>query len=137
SKAFALAGVTSKTTLIGVKVLGRTGSGSTSGVLNGILWAADHGADVANMSLGSSFLRHNAPGIEGFFNKVFNYAKNKGMVIVVSAGNDEVDLQHNGNGYSAYCDAPHVICVSAVGPALGSQIGTPLADSPAFYTNFG
>jgi subtilisin family serine protease len=59
------------------------------------------------------------------------------MVIVVSAGNDGSDLQHNGNAYVAYCDASHVICVSSVGPALATQINTPLADSPAYYTNFG
>ena len=137
SKAFALAGVTSRTTLIGVKVLSRTGSGSTSGVLNGIAWAADHGANVANMSLGSTFNKNVLPGFHSLFNKVFNYAKGKGMVIVVSAGNEGTDLQHNGNEYKAYCDAPHVICVSAVGPALASQIGTALEDSPAYYTNFG
>ena len=57
SKAFAFAGVTSRTTLIGVKVLGRDGSGSFGDILTGILWAADHGADVANMSLGGAFVK--------------------------------------------------------------------------------
>ncbi|HYH81413.1 MAG TPA: S8 family serine peptidase, partial [Longimicrobium sp.] len=55
SKAFALAGVTSRTTLIGVKVLSRTGSGPLSAILAGITWSADHGANVANMSLGGGF----------------------------------------------------------------------------------
>ncbi len=43
SKAFAFAGVSSMTTLIGVKVLGANGVGSFGGILNGVLWAADHG----------------------------------------------------------------------------------------------
>jgi subtilisin family serine protease len=144
SKAVALAGVTSKTTLMGVKVLGRTGSGSSSSVLNGVLWAADHGADVANMSLGSTNNRRDLQGFIGLVNRVFNYAKKQGMTIVVSAGNDGADVQHNGNAYVAYCDAPHVICVSAVGPRIASDLTplaggapNPLADSPAFYTNYG
>jgi subtilisin family serine protease len=137
SKAFALAGVTSRTTLIGVKVLGRTGSGTSSGVLNGLLYAADAGADVANMSLGSSFAKTANKDFIKVVNQVLNYVKRKGMVVVVSAGNDASDLDHNGDVFSSYCDAKHVICVSAVGPALASQIGTAAADAPAYYTNFG
>ncbi|HEY5023062.1 MAG TPA: S8 family serine peptidase [Gemmatimonadaceae bacterium] len=98
SKAFALAGVTSKTTLIGVKVLGSNGVGSFGQILSGVLWAADHGADVANMSLGGAFSKAGNGRLVGAINKVFNYAKQKGMLIVVAAGNDGADLQHNGNG---------------------------------------
>jgi subtilisin family serine protease len=135
SKAVALAGVTSKTTLIGVKVLGRTGSGSSSGVLNGVLWAADHGADVANMSLGGGFAKSDslARRLLPSINRVFNYASKKGMLIVVSAGNAAADLDHNGNNYSTYCDAPHVVCVSSVGPALATSD----PNAVSYYTNFG
>src|SRR4029077_9851133 len=92
SKAAAFAGVTSRTTLIGVKVLGANGSGSVGGVLNGILWAADHGADVANMSLGSDFSKAGAGRFTSLINRVFNYAKKQGMLIVVAAGNEGSDL---------------------------------------------
>lgn len=133
SKAAALAGVTSKTTLIGVKVLGANGLGSFSDIMNGVLWAADHGADVANMSLGGDFSKvGNGPSV-ATINRVFNYARQQGMVIVVSAGNSKQDLQHNVNTYSTYCDAPHVICVSSVGPIVPNGV----ADIPAYYTNFG
>ena len=142
SKAVRYAGVTSKTTLIGVKVLGANGSGSFSDILNGVLWAADKGADVANMSLGGGFSKSGNGQAIGTINRVFNYARQKGMVIVVSAGNSGIDLKHNGNGYSSYCDAPHVICVASVGPLAGTTTaGNPLGTSdpnvPAFYTNFG
>jgi len=133
SKAVVFAGVTSKTKLIGVKVLGADGHGSTSGVLNGVLWAADHGADVANMSLGSSFAKAGSGGFVGFVNRVFNYASSKGMLIVVAAGNAAADLDHNGNVVDAYCNMTHVVCVSAVGPALATDD----PNSVAFYTNFG
>jgi lantibiotic leader peptide-processing serine protease len=133
SKAAATAGVTSKTTLIGVKVLGANGVGDFSDILNGVLWAADHGADVANMSLGGAFSKPGNGQFLSIINRVFNYAKQKGMLIVVAAGNSGEDLQHNGNEYVTFCDAPHVICVSAVG--LPTWDGNP--DTPAFYTNYG
>jgi subtilisin family serine protease len=142
SKAVRYAGVTSKTTLIGVKVLGANGSGSFSDILNGVLFAADKGADVANMSLGGGFSKSGNGQAVSTINRVFNYARQKGMVIVVSAGNSGIDLKHNGNVYSSYCDAPHVICVSAVGPIAGTTtvdnpLGTTDPDAPAFFTNFG
>ena len=133
SKAFALAGVTSRTTLIGVKVLGSNGRGSLGSVLSGVLYAADNGANVANMSLGGGFSKSGNGQTLSLINRVFNYAKQKGMLIVVSAGNSGDDLQHNGNQYSTYCDAPHVVCVSSVGPATALLD----QDAPAYYTNFG
>jgi hypothetical protein len=146
SIAAAFGGVTSKTTLIGVKVLSRTGSGSTGGVLAGILWAADHGANIANMSLGGSFDKAGAQGFGSVINKVFNYARQKDMLIVVAAGNaDEahnnlpVDIQHNGNEYIAYCDAPHVMCVAAIGPTTYDASKKPPfnPDVPAWYSFYG
>lgn len=133
SMAFAFGGVTSRTTLIGVKVLGANGFGSFGGILNGILWAADHGADVANMSLGGDFQRKGNGQLIHAIKKVFDYALKKRMLIVVAAGNDGADLDHNGDTYASFCDAPHVICVSSVGPVTVD--GNP--DTPAFYTNFG
>jgi subtilisin family serine protease len=133
SSGLRLAGVTSKTTLIGVKVLGANGTGTFGGILSGVLWAADHGADVANMSLGGSFARASNGQLIRVINAVFNYARKKGVVIVVSAGNDGQDLDHNGNTFAGFCDATHVICVASVGPALA----TSNPDTPAFYTNFG
>lgn len=133
SKAFAFAGVTSRTTLIGVKVLGQDGFGSFADILNGVLWAADHGADVANMSLGGAFLKAGNGRFTSLLNRVFNYAGQKGMLIVVAAGNDAEDLDHNGNETDTFCDMPHVVCVSAIGPTTA----TGPVDVPAFYTNFG
>jgi len=133
SKAVALSGVTSRTTLIGVKVLSRTGGGPLSAILAGIAWAADHGANVANMSLGGGFSKAGNGRFVSLINKTFNYAKQKGMLIVVAAGNDAADLDHNGNMLVTYCDQPHVICVSSVGPVLSTGNG----DISSYYTNFG
>lgn len=133
SKAAALAGVTSRTTLIGVKVLSRTGSGSLSGVLAGVLWAADQGADVANMSLGGGFEKAANGRYVGMINRVFTYAGRRGTLMVVSAGNDAADLDHNGNLMPTYCTVPTVLCVSSVGPTTWT--GNP--DDVSYFTNYG
>jgi subtilisin family serine protease len=147
SKAFAFAGVTSRTTLIGVKVLGANGSGSIGGILFGMLWAADHGADVINLSLGG--FRQKAGGggqLQAIINSVLGYVNRSGTLIVAAAGNESADLDRNlvphpltGEIIHApsleydYCTASHVLCVSSVGPTTGD--GSP--DVPAIYTNFG
>jgi subtilisin family serine protease len=140
SNAIAAAGVTSKTTLMGVKVCSAVlGYCPGSAVIPGVLEAADAGADVANMSLGGSFAKSEYPGSAGYFNKIFNYAKSKGMTIVVSAGNSGFDLDHDGDGYKTYCSTPATICVSATGPDSTDDIYEgPFynVDAPAYYTNY-
>jgi len=75
-----IAGVGFSANLLNVKVLGDFGSGSTSGVAAGIRWAADNGADVINLSLGSAFG-------SSTLKAAVDYAWSKGVVIVAAAGN--------------------------------------------------
>jgi subtilisin family serine protease len=139
SNSFILAGVTTQTSLIGVKVCDVFGSCAFSSVVAGVLHATDNGADVANMSFGVAFGKAGNGRYVGFINKVFNYAHSAGMTIVVSAGNGAIDLDHDGNAFNAYCDAANVICVSATGPtASGGAFGPwTEVDAPAPYTNYG
>jgi subtilisin family serine protease len=139
SNGLVAAGVTSGTTLMGVKVCSVYGGCPFSAVIGGILHAADQGADVANMSLGGGFLKMGMGRYVGFINQVFNYANSRGMTVVVSAGNDGWDLDHFPALYKTYCDAPNTICVSATGPTAGEGLVGPWTevDAPAPYTNFG
>jgi subtilisin family serine protease len=146
SNAVAGAGVTSGTKLIGIKVCNVNGQCPTSGVLAGLVYAADAGAHVANMSLGGPFNRRdasaaggNGPSFLAIINKAFNYAHSNGTQVVVSAGNDGLDMDHDGNGYKAYCSAPHVICVSATGPTASAGTNGPWTnvDALASYSNYG
>ena len=143
SQAWAFAGVTSGTTLMSVKVCSFLGG--CSGVIEGILYAIDNGADVINMSLGGWFRKSAFPGQVSAYNMIMNYAKQQGVTIVVAAGNDSNDLDRHNNiaikdaagnvidrvhvpsFFATYCDAAHVICVAA----------TRENDVPASYTNFG
>ncbi len=142
SNAVRAAGVTSMTTLVAVKVCGYINECPFSSILNGVIYAADSGADVINMSLGGAFTKAGNGRFVGLLNKTFNYARSKGVTIVVSAGNAATDLDHNGNTYQTFCDTPAVICVAATGPTSDANAGTRNGpwtniDAPAFYTNFG
>ena len=134
------AGVTEDVTLMAVKVCRYNNSCSGSAIIAGILYAADNGADVANMSLGGTFNKSDFPGYVGFLNKTFNYASRQGMTIVVSAGNSAADLDHDGDSYKTYCTTPATFCVSATGPQATDNIRTgPFYDikAPSSFTNYG
>ncbi|BAL81424.1 S8 family peptidase [Caldisericum exile] len=75
------AGIAYEATILPIKVLDSSGSGTYDAIANGIIWAADHGARVINMSLGGS------QGSTTLYNAI-KYAYNKGVVIVCAAGND-------------------------------------------------
>jgi len=141
SNGIAAAGVTSKTTLMGVKVCSvALGYCPGDAIFSGILYAVDQGADVVNMSLGGAYFKKDYPGEQALTHKIFNYARSKGVTIVVSAGNEALDLDHTPNLYSDFCDNPAVVCVSATGPTdsvdfyFGPWVDV---DAPASYTNFG
>ena len=73
-------GVAPKARLYAVKVLDADGSGNLSDVIDGIVWAAKNGCQVANMSLG-------APSDSDAMHRAVKFAKGSGMVIVAAAGN--------------------------------------------------
>jgi thermitase len=66
--------------ILPVRILDEGGSGSTDNLVSGIMWAADHGADVINMSLGG-------PSCASTEQAAVEYAESQGVVIVAAAGN--------------------------------------------------
>jgi lantibiotic leader peptide-processing serine protease len=119
SNGLGAAGVTSQVKLMAVKVLGQNGKGTDSGVLNGIMYAADQGADVINMSLGGAFKKSDQKNRDvglSAINRAINYAYEKGTTVVVAAGNDRADMNKESDLYRMFCESPHVVCVSATGP---------------------
>ncbi|HSW09456.1 MAG TPA: S8 family serine peptidase, partial [Bacillota bacterium] len=75
-----IAGLGFDSVLMNGKVLGDNGSGTWSWVASGIIWAADNGAHVINMSLGGT--SHSAT-----VEDAVNYAWGRGVVLVAAAGN--------------------------------------------------
>lgn len=77
-----VAGVDWHAKIMAVRVLDKNGSGTLANTAAGIIWAADHGADVINLSLsGPSFP---SPTI---LEDATYYAYKKGAVVVAAAGN--------------------------------------------------
>ncbi|MGW1617041.1 S8 family peptidase [Streptomyces sp. NPDC002285] len=77
-------GVAPGATILDGKVLDDEGSGSESGILAGMEWAAAQGADVINMSLGG----FDAPGLDPLEEAVNRLTADTGVLFVVAAGNN-------------------------------------------------
>ncbi|MEG5140425.1 MULTISPECIES: S8 family serine peptidase [unclassified Microcoleus] len=78
---FGITGIAYNAKIMPVRVLSAFGSGQTNNVAAGIRYAADNGADVINLSLGSDSLSDNV------VNEAIQYANNKGSVVIMAAGN--------------------------------------------------
>ena len=112
-----IAGVAPNAQIMPLRVLNASGVGSYSDVAAAIVYAADNGAQVINLSLGGS-------NPSSTLENAVNYAISKGVAIVATAGN-------NGTEGALYPAAyPDVIAVGSVDPNLqhssfsnfGSQI---------------
>lgn len=101
NNASGVAGVAYGATLMPVKVLGADGSGTYSGIANGIRWAADQGAHVLNLSLGGG-------SASTTLQNALAYAHGKGVTIIAAAGNDGLNQVSYPAAYDNY-----VIAVSA------------------------
>ncbi|WP_433789075.1 S8 family serine peptidase [Actinoplanes sp. CA-252034] len=75
-----ISGMAPDTKILPVKVLGANGGGNMSDIAEGIIWAADHGAQIINMSLGST------TRVAAVTNAV-NYARGKGVTVIAAVGN--------------------------------------------------
>lgn len=95
-----VAGMTWYNPVMPVKVLDETGAGNTYNVAQGIIWAADHGAKVINMSLGNY-------ADANFLHDAIKYAYNKDIVLIAASGNDNSEEP----GYPAAY--PEVFAVAA------------------------
>lgn len=107
------AGVAPRAQLMTVKVLDDTGAGWYSDIADGILYAADNGADVINLSLGAAYP-------SGVLERAAAYARERGVVIVAAAGNT--------SGPVLYPAAlPDVLAVAA----------SDQQDEPAVFSSYG
>lgn len=76
-----VSGVAPGASILPVKVMGDDGMGDVGAIANGIVWAADQGADVINMSLGSAYP-------SSTLERACEYAFGKGVVLVAATGNE-------------------------------------------------
>jgi subtilisin family serine protease len=136
-----------------------TGSGSSYATMQALVYAANIGADVVNMSLGLSIQKdgkvdvnetpydpsddvkwYSASSVAEFVNmyaKATSYAKKNGVTLIASAGNDGLDLDHTADLLKLPADLPSVISISALGPKLWAVDSNTSLDNLAVYSNYG
>ncbi|WP_341501419.1 S8 family serine peptidase [Gallaecimonas sp. GXIMD4217] len=156
---FGTIGVAPNAELVALKVLSaETGSGSSFGVMAAMVYAADIGARIANMSLGSELPRHgfvddngtpddasddvryNGADIAQFvkaYQRASRYARQHGVLLVAAAGNDGFDGDHDRDLLWLPAGLPEVMSVSATAPVSWAQDPAGFLDYPAGYSNSG
>jgi subtilisin family serine protease len=141
SNSIGVAAVAPQAKLIMVRVLDDSGSGSSSALLSGILYAVDSGADIINMSLGGYLSRQSGSflAFADFYQRVVDYAAQRNVVLVAAAGNESVNTNTATAPTGSYADSLntpagllHVLSIGATGP-----VDTANFDTIAQYSNFG
>jgi subtilisin family serine protease len=110
-----IAGVAWNCKILPVKVLDQFGTGNSVKIAAGIVWAADNGAQILNISSGQ-------PALDSTIENALKYAfETKGVFIAAAAGNDNTSVYYPA-AYEKY-----VCAVSA----------TDYNDQRTVYSNFG
>lgn len=109
-----VAGVSWNSKILPVRISDPTGSATYSAMAQGIIYAADNGARVINISFGGA-------SSSTTLQDAINYAWSKNAIIVAAAGNESASSV----SYPAACD--HVLGISAIQPG----------DTLASFSNFG
>jgi thermitase len=111
-----IAGVSWGAKVMPLKVLNYAGSGTTADLAEAIVYAADNGAKVINMSLGD-YCGSGWPNVED----AVNYALGKGVLLVAAAGNT---------------GSTPVLCPAAINGVMAVG-ATDSSDSRAYYSTYG
>jgi lantibiotic leader peptide-processing serine protease len=134
-------GVAPQATLIGIKVLAADGIGRISWFVSGVVHAVNQNADIINLSLGYYLDKSGYPPyytaseaslIRRMVRKVVNWASSQGALVVNSAGNWGLDLDHCHSIISIPTEEGNGIVVSATGPCELADF-----DHLASYSNYG
>jgi cell wall-associated protease len=77
---YSMTGINQSTKILPIKVLDASGYGDTEQIAYGIIYAANQGADIINMSLGGGYSR--------VLEYAMKYASERGVTIIAASGND-------------------------------------------------
>ncbi len=113
-------GIAPGASLLNVKVLSREGWGYAEWIIDGIIWAVEHGADVISMSLGGYSIL--PPEADPLYLAI-QWAIEQGVVVVVAAGNE-------GPGYFSISSPAYELEVISVGACYKTG-------EPAFFSSRG
>jgi subtilisin family serine protease len=139
-------GVAPSAKFFAVKVLSEfTGSGSFAGILQGIVYATDNGADVVNMSLGVTGglpIAADTKDLIKAVQKAVLYARQNNTIVIASTGNEAIDFDHatdaDGNRLMSFPGGVEgVTGISAIAPIGWALNFDTNLDIPTSYTNYG
>lgn len=146
-----VSGVAPRASLLSARVLNSAASGSETAIVNGIRWCADQGAHTVNVSLGAARYKGTPFYISSpiTYGNAIKYANDLGAVVIVSAGNSNLQLP-NPMQITVPAQVPGTIIVGATGPLTKSTAPAPPAwnafdpaqvwhgpDARAHYSNYG
>lgn len=126
-------GVADGASILDVKVLDDTGSGQESWIIAGMQWAVDHGADIANLSLGGQ----DTPELDPLEQAVDELSATSDTLFVVAAGNSYRDGTIGSPGSAdaaltvgAVDDEDNLADFSSRGPRVGDGAIKPDVTAP-------
>jgi subtilisin family serine protease len=136
-----LASVAPAAKIVMVRVIDDSGSAGLFSIFDGILYAADAGAPVINMSFGGYIPRDQSIGltIADLYERVISYAYSHGTILVAAAGNEGLNTNTGSAPTGSYADSTnspagmlHVLSVGAIAPVNQQNF-----DHIASYSNYG
>ncbi len=122
-----IAGLTWSVKLMPVKVLNQDGVGTASDVAEGIVWAAQRGAKIINLSLGGAALSDSE-----ILNVAINLAVTEhGAMVVAAAGNDQ------SSGVDLDTSPSNPVCSDGPNNNVLGVAATDASDQKAVFSNYG
>jgi subtilisin family serine protease len=122
-----IAGINWNARLMPLKALSADGTGFISDVASAIVWAADNGAHIINLSMGGTGFAPDAA-----LNDAIRHAFRKNAVIVAAAGNDNAE-----NGANLDLNPVYPVCADG-GENMVIGVGaTDLSDIKTNFSNYG
>jgi thermitase len=100
-----VAGICWSATIVPVKFMNSQGKGSTSDAIDGMEYAAKKGAKIINASFG-------CPSSSESLHDAVDYVQDKGVLLVVAAGNDSEDIDTHPEYPASYTDS-NILAVAA------------------------
>ena len=100
-----VAGICWSASIVPVKFMNSQGKGSTSDAIDGMEYAAKKGAKIINASFG-------CPSSSESLHDAVDYVQDKGVLLVVAAGNDSEDIDKHPEYPASYTDS-NILAVAA------------------------
>lgn len=125
-----ISGVAPNVTLVALKVLSDTGSGSFLDLAEALIYAGENHFDVASMSLGGYLNHSEFQALYIAVQRAVEFARTRGVTPIAALGNDNFDLS-DGAFFRDFVEVPGEV------PGVIGVSSTGYANQKAYYSNYG